>query len=85
MNRNTNADHATDIDAGEGGFLGKKANIGMSNNERAAIILYVLGPAKAAPIFEQLNADDHRAFAKSMHKMGFVDSKNIEETLKEYL
>ncbi|MFT6262723.1 MAG: flagellar motor switch protein FliG, partial [Dasania sp.] len=51
----------------------------------AAIILYVLGPAKAAPIFEQLNADDHRAFAKSMHKMGFVDSKKIEETLKEYL
>jgi len=78
------SDQASNIDESASSFLNFDAP-GYSPSQKAAIILYVLGPTKAAPIFEKMTEQDHRKFAKSMHKMGFVDSQNIEEILKEYL
>lgn len=77
-------DQASNIDENSNGFLEKKDSR-LSNAQKAAIVLYVLGPVKAAPVFEKLDEKDHRVFAKSLHKMGFVESHIIEETLREYL
>jgi flagellar motor switch protein FliG len=79
-------EQANNIDASSSFFLGNTVNEPrLSNSQKAAIVLYVLGPIRAAPIFEKLDEKDHRAFANSLHKMGFVATKNIEEVLKEYL
>lgn len=78
------ADQASNIDQSDGMFLGT-GSASLTNQQKAAIILYVLGPTKAEPLFKKLDEKDHRAFAKALHKMGFVASKDIEETLTEYL
>lgn len=54
-------------------------------DEKAAVILYVLGPEKAGALFEKLNEKDHRLFAKALHKMGFVEAHIIEDILQEFL
>jgi flagellar motor switch protein FliG len=84
MNNIATGEQANNIDDAESTFLGKPDNR-LTSAQKASIILYVLGPQKAAPIFEKLDEKDHRAFAKSLHKMGFVESKIIENTLREYL
>lgn len=84
LNSISSGDQASDIDSSASSYLEFSDNR-LTNSQKAAIILYVLGPSKAAPIFEKLDEKDHRAFAKALHKMGFVESKSIEQTLREYL
>ena len=78
-------DMASNMNAGESEFLSKNEVRQMPLDQKAAIVLYVMGPARAQAIFEKLDEKDHRAFAKALHKMGFVESHIIESTLKEYL
>ncbi len=85
LNNLTTSEQATNIDEASGSFLGAAPSNKLTNSQKAAIILYVLGPTKAGPIFEKMNEHDHRAFAKSLHKMGFVESAIIEDVLREYL
>lgn len=83
----TNGDTASGMDLSDSEYIAKFSNIPKSLplDQKAAIILYVMGPTKAASIFEKLDEKDHRAFAKALHKMGFVEAHIIEEVLKEYL
>lgn len=84
LNAISRNDQATDIDASEGSYLNATPMM-VPDPQKAAIVLYVLGPTKAGPIFEKLDEKDHRAFAKALHKMGYVSSTSIENTLTEYL
>ncbi len=70
---------------GESAFIGSYRKRILSPDEKAAIVLYVLGPVRAATVFEKLNDKDHRQFAKALHRLGFVEANVIEETLAEYL
>lgn len=78
-------DQASNINESESSYLNVGMGTILTSSQKAAIILYVLGPVKAAPLFEKLDEKDHRAFAKALHKMGFVASKDIQDTLQEYL
>ncbi|MEM6604038.1 MAG: FliG C-terminal domain-containing protein [Pseudomonadota bacterium] len=86
---NKDADRASPGPAGDGEFLSKSSGFNdgksISYDQKASIILYVLGPVKAAAIFEKLDDKDHRAFAKALHKIGFVEAEHIEVVMKEYL
>ena len=68
-------------------FLGQKAAIpsDLPLDQKAAIILYVMGPQRAEAIFEKLDEKDHRSFAKALHKIGFVEAEIIERVMKDYL
>lgn len=81
------ADSAQENNNGEGNseFLGRYMPRVLPLDQKAAIILYVLGPTKAPTIFEKLDEKDHRAFAKALHKMGFVEAHVIEDVMREYL
>lgn len=85
----TKNDQVSSASQEDGSFLGKLNFSGMLPklpfNQKAAIILYVLGSTRASALFDKLTEKDHRAFAKALHKMGFVEAHIIEEVLGEYL
>lgn len=82
-----NRDQATNMEEGEGDFLAKvnKLPKALPLEQKAAIILYVMGPQRAQMIFDKLDEKDHRAFAKALHKIGFVEANVIEEVMQDYL
>jgi flagellar motor switch protein FliG len=73
-------------DGGDSSFLDTRQRIrSYSSEEKAAMVLYILGPNRAEELFEKLDEKDHRAFAKALHQLGYVTPEKVEEILNEFL
>ncbi len=56
-----------------------------SADQKAAIVLYALGPNRAEEVFAQLDEKDHRAFARALHHMEPVTPEITEKVLYEFI
>lgn len=58
--------------------------LGLSNQEKAAVILGVLGTEAAGPLLEQMDEDTIRNFAGAMSHLRRVSPETVLETISEF-
>lgn len=56
----------------------------IANDEKAAIVLYSLGPERAEAIVRRLDTRQQHAFARAMHRLSEVTPDRIETVLDEF-
>ncbi len=56
----------------------------LNPDEKAAIIVYSLGPERAKQVLDRMDESDYRRFAQAMNRLGTVDAATVEDVLTEF-
>jgi flagellar motor switch protein FliG len=56
----------------------------LRSDEKAAIVLFCLGPERAEKLFRQMNAAEHRQFAYAFNRLGDISVGQMTDVLLEF-
>lgn len=56
----------------------------LAADEKAAIVVYSLGPDRAEKVLSRMDESDYRRFARAMNRLGTVHSDTVEAVMAEF-
>ena len=56
----------------------------LATDEKAAIVVYSLGPERAEKVLSRMDESDYRRFARAMNRLGTVHSDTVEAVMAEF-
>lgn len=64
--------------------LAMPAGSGLEPDQKAAIVVYSMGPERAEKLLRRMDERDHRRFARAMNRLGVVDAEVVDAVTGEF-